>query len=140
MCACSAPDSFQSLTISLNLNIRFDPYFERFPLHGVITRFELGRVQQYSQNLGVILGGPLCSDQPDNEEQNPTCEAVHEVEDSGPRKQSDTKQPPLPSQNRHRTIHHLVEPASAHGGLSGAEPRLEINSSHGHAGAEHTAG
>jgi len=72
------------LTISLNLNIRFDPYFERFPFHGVITRLELCRVQQYSQNLGIELGGPLCGDQSDNEKQNPTCEAVHEVEDSGP--------------------------------------------------------
>src|SRR6266481_2045044 len=100
MCACSAPDSFQSLTISLNLNIRFDPYFERFPFHGVITRLELGRVQQYSQNLGVELGGPLCGDQSDEEEQSATCETVHEVEDSSPRKQSDEEQPPFRSQNR----------------------------------------
>src|SRR5713226_6942317 len=140
MCACSAPDSFQSLTISLNLNIRFDPYSERLPFHGVITRFELGRVQQYSQNLGIELGGPLCSDQPDNEEQNPTCEAVHEVEDSGSRKQSDKKQAPLRSQNRQWTIHHLVDPVSAHGGLSGEKPRHEIHSAHGHADAEHDAG
>src|SRR5260370_42235272 len=108
MCACSAPDSFQSLTISLNLNIRFDPHFERLPFHGVITRLELGRVQQYSQNLGIELGGPLCRDQTDNKEQNPACEAVHEVENSGPRKQSDEKQAPLRSQNRQCTIHDLV--------------------------------
>jgi len=104
------------LTISLNLNIRFDPYFERFPFHGVITRFELGRVQQYSQNLGVELGGTLCGDQSDDEEQNPTCTAVHEVKNSGPRKQSDEKQAPLRSQNRRWTIHHLVNPVRAHGG------------------------
>src|SRR5260370_39417993 len=115
MYACSAPDSFQSLTISLNLNIASDPYFRGLPLHRVIPGLELGRIQQYQQNLGVVLGRLLRRDQTDNEKQDSAHEAVQQVEDSGSREQSSEKQPSLCSQDRQWTIHHLVDSVRPHG-------------------------
>src|SRR5713226_5274523 len=114
MCACSAPDSFQSLTISLNLNILPDPYFLRFPLHRVIPGLEFGRIQQYPKNLRVVPRRLLCRDQTDNEKQDSAHEAVQQVEDSRSREQGDEKQPSLSSQDREWTIHNLVNPVCAH--------------------------
>src|SRR5580658_4645455 len=109
MCACSAPDSFQSFTISLNLNISPDPYFRGFPFHRVIAGLEFGRIQQHPQNLRVVLRRLLRRDQTDDEEQNSTHEAVQQVEHSCAREQSDEKQPSRGSQDRQWPIHYLVD-------------------------------
>src|ERR1700730_6988329 len=121
MCACSAPDSFQSLTISLNLNIASDPYFRGFPFHRVIPGLKFCRIQQHPQNLCDVLRRLLRRDQTDNEKQDSAHEAVQQVENSGSREQGDEKQPPLRSQDRQWTIHDFVDPVCAHGGLSSWE-------------------
>ena len=92
MCACRAPDSFQSFTISLNLNISSDPYFRGFPFHRVIPGPEFGGIQQHPKNLGVVLCRLLRGDQRNDKKQNAAEQAVQQIEHSSPRKQSDEKQ------------------------------------------------
>src|ERR1700730_722990 len=140
MCACSAADSFQSLTIWLTSNIASDPYLPGLPFHGVVTGPELGRVQQYTQNLTVVLRSTLCRDQPGDEDQNSARQTMHKVKTPGTREQRDKKQAPLGSQNGQRAIHNLENPVRTHSGWLREEPGHEICGADSHVDPEDDAG